>query len=230
MKILPVGTYLIHTINYTMNIKVNEIFFSIQGESTFVGKPCIFIRLTGCNLRCVWCDSEYAFYDGKEMTINEILKKIQQYNCNLVEVTGGEPLMQENCITLINLLLQNGYEVMLETGGSLSVSNVPDPVIKIIDFKCPGSKMEKNNLWSILDELTPKDEIKFVIADREDFEWAIEKVTEFQLTDKRPVLFSPVYGEMEYEKLSKWILKSNLPIRFQIQLHKHIWDPETTGV
>lgn len=213
-----------------MHLTVNEIFFSIQGESTYAGKPCVFIRLTGCNLRCVWCDTEYAFYDGKEISIDEILTEIQKYNCKLVEVTGGEPLMQENCIELLNTLLTNGYDVMLETGGSLPVTDVPKNTIKIIDFKCPTSKMKNKNLWSILNDLTIKDEIKFVIGNREDFDWAVSKINKFNLTNKWTVLFSPVFDQMDYEALSQWILESRLPIRFQIQMHKHIWDSETTGV
>ena len=213
-----------------MELTVNEIFLSIQGESTYAGKPCVFIRLTGCNLRCVWCDTEYAFYDGKEISINEILTEIQKYNCNLVEVTGGEPLMQENCIELLNTLLTNNYVVMLETGGSLPVTDVPKNIIKIIDFKCPTSKMENKNLWSILNDLTEKDEIKFVIGNREDFDWAVNKINEFDLTKKWTVLISPVFDQMNYEELSHWVLESKLPIRFQIQMHKHIWDSETIGV
>jgi len=213
-----------------MKLKINEIFYSIQGESSYAGTPCVFIRLTGCNLRCVWCDSEYSFYDGREISLDEILTEIKKYNCNLIEVTGGEPLMQENCIELLQVLLSSGYQVMLETGGSLPVSAVPKGVIKIIDFKCPESKMEKKNLWSILDDLDSKDEIKFVIGNRTDFDWAIDRVKEYNLTSKWTVLFSPVFDDLEYEDLVKWILDSKLPIRFQMQMHKHIWDPEMTGV
>ena len=154
-----------------MNLKINEIFFSIQGESTFSGKPCIFIRLTYCNLRCSYCDTDYAFYDGEEMSIEDIVKKVDIFRCKTVEVTGGEPLMQEHSIELMKTLLGNGYTVLLETGGSLPIDNVPDEVRKIIDFKCPSSKMEKKNLWSILDDTQPHDEIKFVIGDRKDFDW-----------------------------------------------------------
>ena len=161
-----------------MALKINEIYYSVQGESTHTGRPCIFIRLTYCNLRCSYCDTEYAFYEGKDMVIAHIISEIQQWDCNLVEVTGGEPLFQEECIDLLHELINSNYEVMLETGGSLSISDVPKKVIKIVDFKCPSSKMEKKNLWSIIDDLQGHDEVKFVIGNREDFDWAKDKITE----------------------------------------------------
>ena len=213
-----------------MNLRINEIFYSIQGESTYAGKPCIFIRLTWCNLRCTWCDSEYAFYDGQDMSIQSILENINKYDCNLVEVTGGEPLMQDGCIELLETLLKNKYEVMLETGGSLPVNKVPDSVKKIVDFKCPGSGMNKKNLWTIIDDLTEKDEIKFVIKDQGDFVWAESKISELDLDQKFSVLLSPVFGELEYDELADWVLKSPREIQLQVQLHKHIWSPEMTGV
>ena len=213
-----------------MKIKVNEIFYSIQGESTFAGLPCIFIRLTYCNLRCTWCDSEYTFHDGVDMVIDEILNEIKQYECNLVEVTGGEPLMQDACIQLLQQLDDLDYTILLETGGSLPINNVPKSVINVIDFKCPGSGMEKKNLWSILDDIDSKDEIKFVIKDRIDFDWAEKKVKKYNLDNSNTVIFSPVFNILKYEILADWVKSSKLKIRMQIQLHKHIWSPEITGV
>lgn len=213
-----------------MKLKINEIFYSIQGESTYAGLPCIFIRLTYCNLRCTWCDSEYTFHDGKDMTIDEILNEIQKYDCNLVEVTGGEPLFQGNCIPLLEKLEEKNYHILLETGGSLPVNKVPKSVVKVIDFKCPGSGMEKKNLWSILDDIDEKDEIKFVIKDKSDYDWAEQKVREYNLDKTNPVIFSPVFEVLKYETLAEWVKTSNLNIRMQIQLHKHIWSPELTGV
>jgi 7-carboxy-7-deazaguanine synthase len=213
-----------------MKLKVNEIFYSIQGESTYVGLPCIFIRLTYCNLRCSWCDSEYTFHDGVELTIHEILKKIKNYNCNLVEVTGGEPLFQKGCIDLLNTLDNERYKILLETGGSLPLNNVPKSVIKIIDFKCPGSRMDKKNLWSIINDINPSDEIKFVIKNRDDFEWAELKIIEFNLDKTNIIIFSPVFSELKYEQLAEWVKDSNLNIRMQIQMHKHIWSPNLIGV
>ena len=213
-----------------MKLKINEIFYSIQGESTYAGLPCIFIRLTYCNLRCTWCDSEYTFKDGQDMSIPEIISTISNYNCNLVQVTGGEPLVQKNCIELLKRLDTNDYQILLETGGSLSLDNVPKSVIKIVDFKCPGSGMEKKNLWSILDDIDSKDEIKFVIKDKNDFKWAESKVMNFGLDKTNQVIFSPVFDILKYETLAEWIKSSKLNIRMQIQLHKHIWSPELTGV
>ncbi len=213
-----------------MKLKINEIFYSIQGESTYAGLPCIFIRLTYCNLRCTWCDSEYTFKDGQDMSIPKIISTISNYNCNLVQVTGGEPLVQKNCIELLKRLDANDYQILLETGGSLSLNNVPKSVIKIVDFKCPGSGMEKKNLWSILDDIDSKDEIKFVIKDKNDFKWAESKVKKFGLDKTNQVIFSPVFDILNYETLAEWIKSSKLNIRMQIQLHKHIWSPELTGV
>lgn len=213
-----------------MKLKVNEIFYSIQGESTYAGLPCIFIRLTYCNLRCSWCDSEYTFNNGIDMSINEIIQEIKIYNCNLVEVTGGEPLFQEGCIELLSSLENEGFKILLETGGSLSVKDVPLSVIKVIDFKCPGSGMDKKNLWSIINEINPTDELKFVIKNRSDFEWAELKVVEYYLDKTNIVIFSPVFSELKYEQLAEWVKESKLNIRMQIQMHKHIWSPNLIGV
>ena len=213
-----------------MSIRINEIFYSIQGESTYSGQPCIFIRLTYCNLRCSWCDTEYSFYEGEDMTIDKILENIQQYDCKLIEVTGGEPLLQKECIPLIERLLSDGFKVMLETCGSLPIKDVPKKVIKIVDFKCPYSKMDKKNLWSILDDMEDHDEIKFVIGNREDYEWTKDRIKEYHLTERWTVLFSCVFDHLKYETLAGWILEDGLDVRFQVQMHKHIWDPEAKGV
>ena len=213
-----------------MNLKINEIYFSVQGESSYSGLPCIFIRLTYCNLRCTYCDSEYSFYDGEKMKIDEILKEIKKYSCNLVEVTGGEPLLQKNCINLLNELIKNNYDVLLETSGSLSISDVPNKVINIIDFKCPSSKMNSKNMWDNINYLKKNDEIKFVIGDRIDYEWTKQKIEEFKLNQICDILISPVYGEIEPKEIVKWILEDNLKVRFQIQMHKEIWSADKKGV
>ena len=213
-----------------MSLKINEIYYSIQGESTHAGRPCIFIRLTYCNLRCSYCDTEYAFYDGKDMEITYIMSDIKRWDCNLVEVTGGEPLFQDECIDLLNELVNSNYEVMLETGGSLSISDVPKKVVKIVDFKCPSSGMVKKNLWSIVDDLQAHDEVKFVIGNREDFDWAKDKITEYSLDKICTLLFSPTFGEINPQLIVEWILADNLPVRMQMQMHKMIWSPEEKGV
>ena len=213
-----------------MPLKINEIYYSVQGESTHAGRPCIFIRLTYCNLRCTYCDTEYAFYDGEDMEIPEIMNENQQWDCNLVEVTGGEPLFQEECIDLLNDLVNSIYEIMLETGGSLSISDVPKEIIKIVDFKCPSSGMVKKNLWSIMDDLQAHDEVKFVIGNREDFDWAKDRITEYSMDKICTLLFSPTFGEINPQQIVEWILAENLPVRMQLQMHKMIWSPEEKGV
>tara|TARA_X000001036_G_scaffold435812_2_gene477780 strand:+ start:627 stop:1268 length:642 start_codon:yes stop_codon:yes gene_type:complete len=213
-----------------MSLKINEIYYSIQGESSHSGRPCIFIRLTYCNLRCTYCDTEYAFYEGSNMTIDEILKYIKKWNCNLVEVTGGEPLFQKECINLLNALINKSYEVLLETGGSLPIGNVPKNVIKIIDFKCPSSGMEKKNLWSIVKDLQVHDEIKFVIGNKEDFEWSKNIINKYSLNDICTLFFSPVYGKLKPAQLVDWILNDNINVRMQLQMHKSIWPADKKGV
>ena len=213
-----------------MSLKINEIYYSVQGESTHAGRPCIFIRLTYCNLRCSYCDTEYAFYDGKGMEITYIMSEIKRWDCNLVEVTGGEPLFQDECIDLLNELVNSNYEVMLETGGSLSISDVPKKVVKIVDFKCPSSGMVKKNLWSIVDDLKTHDEVKFVIGNREDFDWAKDRITEYSMAKICTLLFSPTFGEIDPQQIVEWILAENLPVRMQLQIHKMIWSPEEKGV
>ena len=213
-----------------MALKINEIYYSVQGESTHAGRPCIFIRLTYCNLRCTYCDSEYTFYEGKDMEITHIMNEIKQWDCNLVEVTGGEPLFQDKCINLLNELVNSNYEVMLETGGSLSISDVPKKVIKIVDFKCPSSAMEKKNLWSIVEDLQPNDEVKFVIGNREDFDWAKDRIAEYSLDKICTLLFSPTFEKIDPQLMVEWILAENLPVRMQMQMHKMIWSPDKQGV
>ena len=213
-----------------MALKINEIYHSVQGESTHAGRPCVFIRLTYCNLRCTYCDSEYTFYEGKDMEITHIMNEIKQWDCNLVEVTGGEPLFQDKCINLLNELVNSNYEVMLETGGSLSISDVPKKVIKIVDFKCPSSAMEKKNLWSIVKDLQPNDEVKFVIGNREDFDWAKDRITEYSLDKICILLFSPTFGKIDPQLIVEWILVENLPVRMQMQMHKMIWSPDKQGI
>ena len=211
-------------------LKVNEIFKSIQGESTYSGLPCIFIRLTYCNLRCTYCDTEYAFHNGKDMSIEEILDHIKPMKTKLVEVTGGEPMLQDNTIPLMKELLEKNYDVLLETSGAISLKDVPSEVKKIVDFKCPSSAMSDRNLWSIIDELNDKDEVKFVIGDQQDYRWTKSKINEYNLNQKWTVLLSPVFGKISLEKLAEWILEDNLDVRLQLQMHKYIWDPDKQGV
>ena len=211
-------------------IKINEIYVSVQGESTHTGLPCIFIRLTGCNLRCSWCDTAYAFHEGKNMSIDEILQKVENFGIHLVEITGGEPLMQDNVYTLMRRLIEKGYKVMLETGGSISLERVPKDVIKIMDLKCPGSgEQEKNNLDN-LKLLVPHDEVKFVILDKKDYEWSRDIIKRYKINETAHILISPVFDKLELKEIVKWILEDRLPVRLQTQLHKIIWDKNTIGV
>lgn len=211
-------------------LKVNEIYFSIQGESTFAGLPCIFIRLTYCNLRCTYCDTEYAFYSGQDLSIDEILEKISVFDCKLVELTGGEPLVQPEAISLMKRLCDNDYQVLLETGGSLPINGI-DPNVRIImDLKCPSSGMMKKNLYENIHHLKSTDEIKFVIGTRDDFDWAKEIIAKYNLEQKCVVLFSVVFGKLQPVELVNWILKDNLKVRFQLQMHKFIWEPSMKGV
>ena len=211
-------------------LKINEIFKSIQGESTYMGRACTFIRLTYCNLRCSYCDTEYSFHEGEDMSIQDIIKKIKPMKTKIVEVTGGEPMLQQNVIPLMEELLNNSYEVLLETCGAISLKDVPTGVKKIVDFKCPSSNMKDKNLWSILDELSKDDEIKFVIGDRNDYEWTKEKISKYNLDEKWTVLFSPVFNKLHLDELADWILNDNLNVRLQLQMHKYIWDPDMRAV
>ena len=211
-------------------LKINEIYASIQGESSHTGLPCIFIRLTGCNLRCSWCDTAYAFYAGNDLTIEEPLQKVDTFGLPLVEITGGEPLLQEDVYPLMEALLKKGYRVMLETSGALPIDKVPQRVIKILDIKCPGSGEEKKNHLENLKLLSPHDEVKFVLLDRADYEWSRDLLRKYDLAPSTQVLFSPVYDKLNLKDLSQWILKDRLAVRLQTQLHKVIWSKDAIGV
>lgn len=212
-------------------LTINEIFYSIQGESTRAGQPCVFVRLTACDLRCSWCDTPYAFDEGRKMSVDEVIAAVEQYGCPLVEVTGGEPLLQEDVYELMERLGGTGRTVMLETGGHRSIARVPAGVLKIVDVKCPGSGESDKNDWSNLHALAPHDEVKFVIKDRQDYEFARDVIARYGLADRTAaVLLSPVHGVIDARTLSEWILADHLPARLQVQLHKYIWTPTTRGV
>ncbi len=212
-------------------LKINEIYFSVQGESTNAGLPCVFVRLTGCNLRCTWCDTEYAFYEGKDYSIDDIIAKVEEYGCRLVEITGGEPLVQDKeCRELMTKLCDKGYEVMLETGGSLTVEGIDARVKIVMDLKCPSSGMEKKNLYDNINFLKKTDELKFVIGSREDYEWTKKIIKNYNLEEKCELLLSVVFGKLEPLTLVEWMLKDKLKARFQLQMHKFIWQPDTKGV
>jgi 7-carboxy-7-deazaguanine synthase len=212
-------------------VRVNEIFHSIQGESTWAGSPCVFVRLTGCNLRCAWCDTAYAFYEGRQMDIGEVAAKVASFGCGLVEITGGEPLLQAGVHPLIDLLLARGHAVMVETSGERDIGGLDPRVVRIVDLKCPGSGESERNRWSNLEHLTPRDELKFVIADRRDYEWARNLIGTHHLSERvNAVLLSPVFGQLEPSDLAAWILADRLIVRMQLQMHKHIWSPAARGV
>jgi 7-carboxy-7-deazaguanine synthase len=211
-------------------LKVNEIYHSIQGESSKSGLPCVFVRLTYCNLRCTYCDTEYAFYEGEDKSIAEIINEVKKYNCKLIEVTGGEPLVQKECLILMKKLCDEGFDVMLETGGSLPIKDIDERVMIVMDLKCPSSKMEKKNLYENINYLKPKDELKFVIETREDYNWSKEIISKYNLINKCEILFSVVFGELEPVTLVNWIIEDKLDARYQLQMHKYIWHPETKGV
>lgn len=213
-------------------MRITEIFYSLQGESSYAGLPCVFVRLTWCNLRCTWCDSEYTFQGGTEMTVAEVLEQVRSYDCRLVEITGGEPLVQKQpCGELVTRLCDEGYTVLIETGGSLDASVLDNRAIKILDVKCPGSGEAERNYWSNLETLNPQDEIKFVIQDREDFDYAVAVIEKYSLNSREPyVLMSPVWGAVEWQDLAAWILQSGVRARMQLQMHKLIWGADTIGV
>ena len=211
-------------------LKINEIFKSIQGESSHTGLPCIFVRLTGCNLRCTYCDTEYAFYEGKEMTVTDVVNAVERFGISLVEITGGEPLLQKDVYSLMQTLLEKQFTVMLETGGSLALDEVPQPVIKIMDLKCPGSGEESRNNYENLSGLTLQDEVKFVILNRKDYDWSRKILTKYSIHKRAQVLFSPVYEKLDLRDLAKWVLEDNLSVRLQTQLHKVIWSKDAIGV
>jgi 7-carboxy-7-deazaguanine synthase len=212
-------------------LTVNEIFYSIQGESTRAGHPCVFVRLTACDLRCSWCDTEYAFHEGTKRSLEEVVAEVAKYPCSLVEITGGEPLLQDDVYPLMETLLAQGRTVMLETGGHRPITRVPKAVVKIIDVKCPGSGESAANDWSNLEALAPHDEVKFVIKDRADYDFARDVIRRYDLPSRcAAILMSPVHGVLEPRLVSEWILADGLPARLQLQLHKFIWPPDTRGV
>ncbi len=212
-------------------LTVTETYASIQGESSFAGQPCTFIRLTACDLRCAWCDTPYAFTEGRKQTIDDILAEVRQLGVPLVEVTGGEPLLQKNAIPLMQALLDEGYTVLLETGGHVSIADVPGGVHRIVDVKCPGSGEAGRMHWANLDLLTPRDEVKFVITDREDFEYAREVTATHDLAARcAAVHFSPAWGRLDPADLAAWILEARLPVRLQLQQHKYVWEPTARRV
>jgi 7-carboxy-7-deazaguanine synthase len=212
-------------------LRVNEIFYSIQGESTWAGCPCVFVRLTGCNLRCVWCDTAYAFYEGRQMGIGEIVERVRGFGGNLAEVTGGEPLLQKGVYALFDALIGENYTVMVETSGERDLGRVDPRVVKIMDLKCPGSGESGRNLWSNLACLTPRDEVKFVLADRRDYEWTRGVIGAHKLVARvNAVLLSPVFGRLRPADLAAWILEDRLAVRMQLQMHKQVWSPTARGV
>lgn len=212
-------------------LTINEIFYSIQGESTYAGRPCVFVRLTACDLRCSWCDTPYSFHEGRKQSIEEVLATVDGYDCPLVEVTGGEPLLQEEVYPLMRTLLDRGRTVLLETGGHRSTERVPDEVVTILDVKCPGSGEAHRNDWTNLARLRPHDEVKFVIKDRADYDFARDVIRRHALEGRASaILFSPVHGVLDPKQLSEWVLADRLPVRVQLQVHKYIWDPNTRGV
>ena len=219
-------------------LRVTEIFHSIQGESTWAGVPCTFVRLTGCPLRCVWCDTAYAFHGGTKMELEQIVERVKEIGCPVVELTGGEPLAHRNSYPLAHRLLDEGFTVLIETSGSEDVSLLRSEVHLIMDLKCPGSGESERNRWENLDHLDARDEVKFVVKDREDYEWASRVIVERKLDERvrsgslRALLISPVWGQggPVLEELAAWVLADGLPVRFQLQVHKLIWDPLARGV
>lgn len=212
-------------------LRITEIYKSVQGESTWAGLPCIFVRLTRCNLRCVWCDTAYAFHGGEDKTVGDVVDQCRALECPLVEITGGEPLAQETCVDLARELIAAGFTVLIETSGSLPIDVLPAGVIRIMDLKCPDSGECEKNHWPNIAALNNQDEVKFVIASRKDYEWAREAVHEHKLAERcHAVLFSPVFGSIVPADIVQWILDDQLPVRFQLQLHKFIWPPTARGV
>jgi 7-carboxy-7-deazaguanine synthase len=212
-------------------LTVSEIYLSVQGESTHVGRPCIFVRLTACNLRCTWCDTPYAFTGGSKVTVDQVVADVEDLGCRLVEVTGGEPLLQPDVIPLMETLVAGGYEVLLETGGHMPLDEVPDEVVAIVDVKCPASGEAATMHWENLAQMSARDEVKFVIQDRADFDYACDVVARHGLAGRvGAVLFSPVFGVLPPAELATWMLAAHVPARLQLQTHKYIWDPATRGV
>ena len=224
------------THNPSAFLRVTEIFNSIQGESTWAGLPCTFVRLTGCPLRCTWCDTEYAFHGGEKRTLEEIVGQVEAYGTSLVELTGGEPLIHPNAFVLTTMLLDRGYTVLIETSGSIDVAPLDSRAHKIMDLKCPGSGEVTRNLWSNLEHLTARDEVKFVIKDRADYEWTRDVIRDRGLDERvrrgelKALLISPVWEAVDFRELAEWVLADALPVRYQIQLHKLIWGAHVHGV
>ncbi len=212
-------------------LTINEIYLSVQGESTWAGLPCVFVRLTFCDLRCTYCDTEYAFYEGKKQSLGEIVEAVLQYDCPLVEITGGEPLLQKNVLPLMTMLADAGRTILLETSGAHDISAVDPRVHRIMDLKTPGSGEVERNLYSNIEHLSERDEVKFVIGSREDYEWSRGQLREHRLAERcRAVLFSPIFGRIDPRQIVEWILADKLPVRFQLQMHKFIWTPTERGV
>jgi 7-carboxy-7-deazaguanine synthase len=212
-------------------LTINEIFHSVQGESTYAGRPCVFVRLTACDLRCTWCDTPYAFHEGGKKSLDEVVGEVDRFGCSLVEVTGGEPLLQEDVYPLMQTLLASGKTVLLETGGHRSIERVPADVITILDVKCPGSGEAQRNDWTNLERLRAHDEVKFVVKDRTDYEFARDVIARHELVGRAAAIhLSPVHGVLDPKTLSEWVLSDRLPVRVQLQLHKYIWSPTTRGV
>jgi 7-carboxy-7-deazaguanine synthase len=210
--------------------QVTEIFYSVQGESTYAGRPCAFVRLTGCRLRCRYCDTAYAFRGGTSMTITEITSRVMEFGTELVEITGGEPLEQPSVRSLIDQLLREGLTVMLETGGHVPIADLPDPLVKIIDVKCPDSGEEGTFAMENLQLVAAHDEFKFVLSSERDYLWARRFFEEHLTARPNPVLFSPAHGVVSPEELAGWILRDRLPVRLQLQIHKYVWDPAMRGI
>ncbi len=215
----------------TKTLTINEIYHSIQGESTWAGEPCVFVRLTFCDLRCNYCDTAYAFYEGRKQTLQEIVDAVAAFQCPLVEITGGEPLLQKNVLSLMTMLADAGQTVLLETSGAHDISKVDPRVHRIMDLKTPGSGECARNLFSNIEHLTKRDEVKFVIGSREDYEWSRAQVGRYALTQRcGAVLFSPIFDRIDPREIVEWILADKLPVRFQLQMHKFIWTPTERGV
>jgi 7-carboxy-7-deazaguanine synthase len=212
-------------------LTINEIYHSIQGESTWAGRPCVFVRLAFCNLRCNYCDTEYAFYEGKKQTLPDVIDTVAAFHCPLVEITGGEPLLQKNVLPLMSMLCDAGYTVLLETSGAHDISKVDPRVHRIMDLKTPDSGEVDKNFWSNIDCLTLRDEVKFVMGSREDYEWSRDKVQRYDLPSRcNAVLFSPIFGRIDPRQIVEWILADKLDVRFQLQMHKFIWSSTQRGV
>lgn len=211
-------------------LRINEIFYSIQGESTFAGRPCVLVRLTGCQMRCTWCDTEYSFHEGRLMRVDEVIEEVLAHGCPLAEVTGGEPLLQPGAHTLMSGLCDRGLEVLLETGGGLDISGVDPRVRRIVDLKCPASGEAQNNHWPNLGHLRATDEVKLVIQDRGDYEWAREAIRKHRIDRRCTVHLSPVWDALEPAELAGWVLEDRLPARVTLQLHKTLWGAGARGV